>query len=95
MSKLQIDILIYIALSEEFDILSDELIKKFNFISKKLDNLPSTIFNGRVSSPVLNKDFEIAVVPVGKMGNIASAVVVSKICEQFDVRNIVVLGFTG
>ena len=80
----QIDILLYIALSEEFDALSDELIGEMGkgFTPHELDDLAITIFLGKVTSPVLNQDFRLAIVPAGKMGISRAAAVTSAILSR-------------
>jgi nucleoside phosphorylase/tetratricopeptide (TPR) repeat protein len=91
------DILLYIALSEEFNNLSDELIdelgNKFNSI--ELDDMAITVFCGLVFSSVLNKYCQITVVPSGKMGITRAASVISPVIIKSKARNVVVLGIAG
>ena len=66
-----IDILLYVALSEEFDVVIDMLGSDFE--SQEQVGVALTGFFGNIDSPVLNRSFEVAVFPAGKMGNTRSA----------------------
>jgi nucleoside phosphorylase len=92
-----IDILLYIALNEEFNDLSDQLIEKLGdgFMPYELKDIAITIFCGKVFSPALEKDFQLAVVPAGKMGNIRAASITSSILSKLNMRDVVVLGIAG
>jgi len=63
------DILLYIALSEEFSDLSDELIENIGIELRpvELDEMAITVFCGKIFSTVLNKECHITIVPSGKM----------------------------
>jgi nucleoside phosphorylase len=93
----KIDILVYIALSEEFNELSDELMKEFGnkFKAQELDDITITLFIGSVFSPIVNKTFKIAVVPAGKMGINRAASVTSAILSKSKMCDVVVLGIAG
>ncbi len=92
-----IDILLYIALSEEFNDLSDELIDELGdgFMPRELNDIALTVFCGKVYSQALKKDFQLAVVPAGKMGNTRSAGVTSAILTELPAHNVVVTGIAG
>lgn len=93
----QIDVLLYIALSEEFNHLSDKLIEEVGdaFVPQELVDIAITIFCGKVFSPVLNRDFQLAVVPAGKMGNTRAVAVTSAILSKSQACDVVVLGIAG
>lgn len=93
----EIDVLLYIALSEEFESIATELVNEFGdgFVAKELGNIAITVFLGKVHSPESKQDLQLAVVPAGKMGNSRSASVTSAILSEYDVRNVVVLGLAG
>lgn len=95
--KPPIDVLLYIALSEEFNHLSDELIEELGdaFKPQELDDIAITVFCGKVTSPVLNKEFQLAVVPAGKMGITRAAAVTSAILGKSHTCDVVVLGIAG
>jgi len=63
----RVDILLYIALKEEFGVLIKKLGDRFQ--SKELSDIALTVFIGDIFSPVLQRTFRVAVVPAGKMGN--------------------------
>lgn len=88
-----VDILLYVALSEEFDsvmaVLGDVL------QPQELSDVALTGFFGHLASPILGKDFHIAVFPAGKMGNTRSANVVSLLIEKLKPADIVVIGIAG
>ena len=96
-SSTPIDILLYIALSEEFDGITDILIRELgtSFKPCELDDLCLTIYYGCVYSPVQDRKIRLAVVPAGKMGVIRAASVTSAILARSIVRNVVVLGIAG
>jgi len=88
-----IDILIFIALSEEFDVAMSMLGKDFKPI--ELKDVALTCFVGRIPSPTMSRDFHIAIVPAGKMGNTRAATVVSASIGHFKPADVVVLGIAG
>jgi len=92
-----IDILLYIALGEEFNDLYEKLIGELGneFKPLELEDLALTIFFGKVFSPVLNRDFQVAIAPAGKMGNTHAAAVTSAILSKYHVCDVVVLGIAG
>ncbi|HGK7250452.1 TPA: hypothetical protein RG785_004612, partial [Escherichia coli] len=85
-----IDILLYVALSEEFDVVIDMLGSDFK--SQEQVGVALTGFFGNIDSPVLTRSFEVAVFPAGKMGNTRSASLTSALIEKLNPANIVVLG---
>lgn len=87
------DILLYVALSEEFDAVIAML--GAGFKPRELENVALTGFFGKINSPALNKDFEVAVFAAGKMGNTRSANLTSVLIEKLNPANIVVLGIAG
>lgn len=87
------DILLYVALSEEFDSVMAMLGEGFE--SRELESVALTGFFGKINSPILNEDFEVAVFAAGKMGNTRSANLTSALIEKLNPANIVVLGIAG
>ena len=74
-----IDILLYVALSEEFDVVIEMLGPDFK--SHELADVTLTGFFGNIASPALDRNFEVAVFAAGKMGNIRSASLTSVLIE--------------
>lgn len=87
------DILLYVALSEEFNVVIEMLGPGFK--AQELVGLALTGFFGKIESPALNKSFEVAVFAAGKMGNTRSATLTSALIEKLNPSNIVVLGIAG
>src|SRR5687768_7491435 len=88
-----IDILLYVALAEEFDSVIAMLGDGFK--SRELSDVALTGFFGKIASPVLGTDFEVAVFPAGKMGNTRSANLASLLIEKLKPPDVVVLGIAG
>lgn len=88
-----IDILLYVALSEEFDALKKELGP--GFLAREFDDIALTAFLGTIHSPVLNRSYRVAVVPAGKMGNTRSATTTSMLIEKLKPADVIVLGIAG
>jgi len=89
----RVDILLYIALEEEFGVLIKALGDKFQ--PRELQGIALTLFLGDIVSPTLQRKFRIAVVPAGKMGNTRAATFVSATLEKFPPSDVVVLGIAG
>lgn len=89
----RVDILLYIALKEEFGVLRKTLGDRFQ--PKELKDIALIVFLGDIFSPALQRTFRVAVVPAGKMGNTRSATVVSATLEKFPPSDVVVLGIAG
>lgn len=87
------DILMYLALHEEFDSVMAMLGNGFK--PKELPNIALTGFFGNIASPVLKRDFRVGVFPAGKMGNTRSANVTSALIDCVNPKDIVVLGIAG
>lgn len=95
--QLDIDVLLYVALSEEFDAVSSALAEDLNAEVEvtELPDLALQVFSVNVPSPVLKKDIRLAIVPAGKMGATRAASVVSGILGRSRCNNVVVLGIAG
>jgi nucleoside phosphorylase len=95
--QLDIDVLLYVALSEEFDALSSALAEDLHAELEvtELPDLALQVFSVNVPSPVLKKDIRLAIVPAGKMGATRAASVVSAILGRSRCSNVVVLGIAG
>ncbi len=95
--QLDIDILLYVALAEEFNTLFDILTEYHPTVPReiKLTDLPLTMFSVSVQSSSLKKSFNLGIVPAGKMGNTHAASVVSAVLDQSNCNDVVVLGIAG
>ena len=95
--QLNIDILLYVALTEEFDALSealaDDLQTEFDFV--ELKDLALHVFSVNVPSPALGKETKLGIVPAGKMGITRAANVVSAVLDRSNCNDVVVLGIAG
>lgn len=90
---MSVDVLLYVALGEEFRYVMDVLGDGFE--DHEDPDLTLTYFVGKMSSPVQQRDLSIIVVPAGKMGNTRSANFTAALIGKFDPRNVVVLGIAG
>ena len=88
-----VDILLYVALSEEVDSVLEML--GGHFEPEQFRDVALTGFFGTLRAPSLERDFKIAVVPAGKMGNTHSANVVSLLIEKLKPTDVVVVGIAG
>lgn len=91
--SVDVDILIYIALSEEFDALMKEL--GTSFLPREFSDTAITAFLGTIYSPILSKDHRVAIVPAGKMGNTRAATTTSMLIEKLKPADVIVLGIAG
>ncbi|MBL8002673.1 MAG: hypothetical protein JNL05_12005 [Flavobacteriales bacterium] len=88
------DILIYIALGEEFlDLVESGFGVKLT--GREEADPVTTIFHGTVHSPAVNRDFTLGVLPAGTMGNEASANMMGALLTRYAPANVVVLGIAG
>src|SRR5439155_7638477 len=78
--RIAVDIALYVALSEEFHVVSSELGRGFEAI--ELDDVALTCFVGSIRSDQLNQSFQVLVVPAGKMGPTRSANVMSAVLAR-------------
>jgi nucleoside phosphorylase len=88
-----VDILLYVALNEEFNATMEMLGEGFK--PEEQADVALTCFFGSIPSSALGRDFQVAVVPAGKMGNTRSANVVSAMIEKLKPFDVVVLGIAG
>jgi tetratricopeptide (TPR) repeat protein len=88
-----IDIVVYIALNEEFAVVIKELSERFK--PHELKDIAITVYSGIVQSDILGCKFNIMVVPAGKMGNTRSGNVMSSILARYKPLNVVVIGIAG
>lgn len=92
----QTDILLYIALSEEFDDVSDGFKELgYKLSPQELEDIAITVFHTEIPSSHLNKSFKVTILPAGKMGISRAASTTSTILLKFKPGNIVVLGIAG
>lgn len=89
----RIDILLYVALSEEAESVLEVLGDQFQ--AKELEDANLTAFFGTLPGPKLGRDFNVVMVPAGKMGNTHSATIVSFLIKEFKPADVVVVGIAG
>jgi nucleoside phosphorylase len=87
-----VDILLYIALKEEFDVVKRLL---GDLEVRKLEGEAVTLFAGRIRSQSLGRDFKVGVVPAGKMGNVRAASITSVVLREWKPNDVVVIGIAG
>jgi len=95
--QLDIDILLYVALAEEFEALSEALTEDLKADLKviELADLALHVFSVDVPSPALEKTVRLGIVPAGKMGTTRASNVVSAVLDRSDCNTVVVLGIAG
>ncbi|MDQ8208174.1 hypothetical protein QEH52_11685 [Coraliomargarita sp. SDUM461003] len=95
--QLEIDVLLYVALNEEFEALTSAFAEDLHAKLEvtELTDLALQVFSVSVTSPVLKKEIRLAIVPAGKMGATRAATVVSGILGRSSCNNVVVLGIAG
>lgn len=91
--KRTVDIVLYVALSEEFVVILKELGNEFK--SFELSDIALTCFLGPIRSEELHKTFQVLVVPAGKMGITRAANVTSAILSRFQPKDVAVIGIAG
>ncbi|CAM4102574.1 TIR domain-containing protein [Pseudomonas wadenswilerensis] len=89
----RVDILLYVALSEEAESVLEVLGDQFQ--ARELKNANLTAFIGTIPGPTPGRDFNVAMVPAGKMGNTRSASTVSLLIKEFEPADVVVVGIAG
>ncbi|MBY3027310.1 TIR domain-containing protein [Rhizobium leguminosarum] len=89
----EIDILLYIALSEEMETVIAFLGDCFK--PRELPDVALTWFSGTIHSPERRKSYRVAVVAAGKMGNTRSANIASLAIEKLKPTDVVVIGIAG
>ncbi|MGJ1223887.1 TIR domain-containing protein [Sphingobacterium siyangense] len=91
MPKTDIDILVYIALAEEFLHLKSSI--DIDLIPSELDKHAFTCYTGTIKST--SQDYKVVFFPAGKMGNTESAQNTQALINHYNPKNIVVLGIAG
>jgi nucleoside phosphorylase len=92
--KRKTDILIYVALAEEFEYIIKTFTLPFNKIESK--NHALTHYAGEIpAKDGSNKVYKITLVPSGTMGNVHSAVFASSLIDEFNPSDVVVIGIAG
>jgi nucleoside phosphorylase len=92
--KKKTDILIYLALAEEFEY----VIKSFNVPFNKVESKKHALsyYLGEITTiDGSNKDYKVTLVPAGTMGNVHSAVLVSSLIDELNPSDVVVIGIAG
>ena len=87
------DILLYVAMKEEFDVAMKVI--GGGFQPQELSDIAITCFHGEITCEALQRKFRVAIVPAGKMGNTRSANVTSALIEKLKPNDIVVVGIAG
>jgi nucleoside phosphorylase len=90
---MSVDVLLYVALGEEFHYVMDMLGEGFD--PREAAELPLTYFVGKLHSPIQQRDLSVVVVPAIKMGNTRSGTIASAVIGEFNPQNVVVVGIAG
>lgn len=85
------DILVYVALSEEFDFVVAELPVPFEPF--QLRSVPLTAYRGEITAETTT--YRVVIVPAFRMGPTAAAAIASVIVGEFEPHSMVVLGISG
>jgi nucleoside phosphorylase len=88
-----LDLLIYVALGEEFLLALDQIGK--GLISEDVPELAVKAYRGTLLTGRQRTACKVAVIPAGAMGNTRSSGVVSGVLAYYKARNIVALGIAG
>lgn len=88
-----VDILLYVALSEEFDTVLADLGDGFR--PEEMLDAALTIYRGAIEAPSSGRSVSVAVIPAGKMGNSRAASISAVVIEKLRPANVVVLGIAG
>lgn len=96
-NRIDIDILLYVALAEEFDALSEALAENLKVEPEVVEllGLALHVFSYEVRSPNLGRAVRLGVVPAGKMGITRASNVVSAVLDRSNCNDVVVLGIAG
>jgi len=92
-STLALDVAVYVALSEEFATVLEEVGPGFEAV--ELRDVALTLFRGAIQARGSSTRYNVGIIPAGKMGNTRAANVMSAILSRGDVKNVVVLGIAG
>jgi nucleoside phosphorylase len=90
---MSVDVLLYVALGEEFHDVMDVLGEGFEH--NEPADVTLSYFTGAIHSPVQQRDISVVVVPAFKMGNSRSGAAASWAIARFDPQNVVVIGIAG
>ena len=93
MDQQTVDVVLYLALSEEFGMAMEVLGRRFTPV--EFDDVAITAFIGTIKSRVLKRGVRIAVITAGKMGSKRSTNVVAVACTRLRPSSVVVLGIAG
>jgi len=93
MPKNQIDILIYIALGEEFQHIQDSL--ELELVPDELKKYPVTCYKTTIKSLKTAMHYNVVFAPMGRMGNTQSATYTQALINVYEPKNVVVLGIAG
>jgi nucleoside phosphorylase len=88
-----LDIVVYVALSEEFTHVID--VFGHGFEPREAENTAVTVFSGAVQAKRTALKYTVGIVPSGKMGITRAASVMASVLGVWNVKNIVVLGIAG
>lgn len=95
--QLDIDILLYIAMAEEFQVVSEQLESELRdrFEVKEMKGVAAQVFSINVPSPKCGRNFRLAVLPAGKMGIKRAGTLTTEILAMSNCPDVVVLGIAG
>jgi nucleoside phosphorylase len=88
-----IDILIYVALAEEFQYVLNSF--EMSFTAYEMSDIAQTLFIGDKFCPSINRNFRVAMILAGKMGNTVSSNLTATLIHSLNPKNVIVLGIAG
>lgn len=93
MSTASVDIMVYVALGEEFSM----ALKHFGkgFVPDETGDLAVTVYRGSVRAGTPQSSCRVLIVPAGTMGNTRSSGLISAFLARNETRNVVALGIAG
>lgn len=88
-----VDIIVYVALGEEFSLALRHFGKEF--ARDEIADIAATVYRGTVSITASEPSCRVLIVPAGTMGNTRSSGLMSAVLATNDTRNVVALGIAG
>ena len=95
--ELGIDILLYVALGEEFGDLFAHVTTAFgdHFVSKEHPDAAITYYLWDIDSPIVARKYRVAIVPSGAIGTTRAASIIAMLLTNWGRPDVVVLGIAG
>ena len=92
-SASSVDIIVYVALGEEFSVALKHFGKGFK--PDEIADLAVTVYRGTVRTGAPQSSCRVLIVPAGTMGNTRSSGLMSAVLAKNEARNVVALGIAG